>query len=280
VQDGRAPGVVAAVGTYLLRVRHMNARKLSVTLLALFALLIISLPAACRQDEPAQGDPGPEPPALVMDTGPIIQDIINAYGGRDAIMKAKNVFARGPIKAFMRKDSGTYTRHMSMDGRLRVDIRYTMSSELRILNGRDGWRGEEKGALTKVSGFQYLSMVYQYNQLNIPHGLIKGQYDVKWAGEAEVEGRTTDILYLSDNEGPDMEIFVDREDHRILKTSGFFYFGGQRVDLTAEFADFRKVDGVLFPFRITNYSEGFKLGETDITDMRVNVRMKDSLFRP
>jgi hypothetical protein len=257
----------------------MNARKLSVTVLALFALLIISLPAACRQDLPAQSEPS-ETTAQAKDTKPIVEGIIEAYGGKDAITKVKNVFAKGPIRAFMRQDNGTYTRHMALDRKLRVDIRYTQSSELRILNGSEGWRGENKGALNKVEGFQYLAMVYQYNQLNIPYGLIKDQYDVKWIGEAEVEGSQTDILALSGEDGPAMEIYVDRNDHRILKTSGFFDFGGQRVDLTAEFAEFKKVHGVLFPFKITNYSEGFKLGETDLKEVRVNVRMKDSLFRP
>lgn len=57
--------------------------------------------------------------------------------------------------------------------------------------------------------------------------------------------------------------------------------GGQgAVDLTAEFADYRDVAGVKFPFRVTNYSGEKKIAETTVTEIGINREMPDSLFQP
>ncbi len=214
------------------------------------------------------------------DAGPIVEGIIKAYGGKAAIAAVKGVYVKAGITAEMRGDTGTYVRYLERPRKLRVEIDYSRSSELRILNGDEGWRGEGKGALVRVGGFQLLSMVYQYKQLEIPYGLATGAYKVRWSGEGMVGGTRADILTLTDAEGPEMDIYVDPKSRLILRTSGYFEMNGRQADLTAEFSDFREMGGTVIPFTITNYSQGFKIGVTTIKQCEVNLPMEEALFRP
>jgi len=88
------------------------------------------------------------------------------------------------------------------------------------------------------------------------------------------------VLQCTDRAGNEMQVFVNAENSRIVKTLATFYMGNQTTSLSAEFSDFRMVDGILFPFRIVNYAGGSKISETIITRYVVNPPPDDSLFTP
>jgi hypothetical protein len=77
-----------------------------------------------------------------------------------------------------------------------------------------------------------------------------------------------------------MEVFVNAENYRIVKSIGTFTMGSQSTSLSSEFSDFRNVDGVLFPFRIVNYAGGNRIAEITIARYLVNPTIDDSLFTP
>lgn len=247
----------------------MPISRLSVLLAALFLAMQFSATASH-----AAGN------ATEPDASRVVAGIIKAYGGKDAIMGVKNVYATGEITAVMRDDKGTYTRYIEHDRKLRVETIYGRSSEVRIMDGDAGWRTGERGALEKVTSFRLLAMVYQYKQLDLPYGLLTNTYKVRLAGEGEVDGRHVDILALDDVEGPPMDVYVDSREFHILKVTGYMNVNGNQTDLSVEFGDFRKVGGMLQPFRITNYSGGRLIGHTTIKDCKANQKMAGSLFRP
>jgi outer membrane lipoprotein-sorting protein len=77
-----------------------------------------------------------------------------------------------------------------------------------------------------------------------------------------------------------MEVFVNAENYRIVKSVGIFAIGTQPTSLSSEFSDFRTVDRVLFPFRIVNYARGNKISEITISRYLINPAIDDSLFNP
>jgi len=211
----------------------------------------------------------------------LIPKIISAYGGEDAIKRAKRVYAAGDITAFMRNDKGTYTRYMERDRKLRVETAYASgSSELRILNGKTGWRRMDKTQVLESRDFQLLAMVYQYKQLDMPYGLLTGQYNIADEGIITLNGAEVEVLDVEDGEGPPMKIYVDIKSSLIVRTEGYFFVKGNLTSLGADFSDFKKVDGVILPFRIINSGSGQLIGETIIKKYKINPAMDESLFRP
>ena len=209
-----------------------------------------------------------------------ITGIVAAYGGEKAVRDAKRVYATGRITAYMRGDTGTYTRWLDRDGRkLRVETRYTKSSETRMLSGKHGRRGMD-GDVEDVTGFQYLAMVYQYKQQDLIYGLMTGRYKVRYDQPVTDGAMTVEAFNIEDAEGPPMSMYVDPKTMHILEIEGRFNVNGQSATLSAQFSDFRKVKGLLVPYRIKNFGTGgVEIGETNILKYEINGKMEPTLFK-
>jgi hypothetical protein len=231
----------------------------------LFILMSIIVTSASCTHEPSYGT--------------VTENIIKAYGGRERLAKVVSIAAEGRITALVRGDEGVYRRALKREGKLFVDIIYKRSTEQRILNGPKGYRGT-KDRLEQVSGPRYLAMVYQYNELNLPYGFLDNSYTVSEIGKDRLNGQEVRVFRCTDHANNVMEVSVSTENYRIVKISGTFAMGSQSTSLSSVYTDFRSVDGILFPFRIDNYADGFKISEITITRYMVNPPIDDSLFSP
>jgi hypothetical protein len=187
--------------------------------------------------------------------------------------------AEGKITTFMPKDEGTYSYYLKRNRRLLVDIKYTKRTEKRILNGDRGYSGTNK-EVSEATGLTYRAMVYQYNQLSLPYGLLDGALRVTYLHKDSLYGRPVAVLKLTDRAGNEMEAAVDSENYHIVQTTGFFEMGQEKTRLSAEFSDFRMVDGVLIPFTIVNYADGLKISETQFIKCTINPDIRDAVFSP
>ena len=206
-------------------------------------------------------------------------NVINAYGGRQAIERLKAVYASGNIEAYMLQDRGVYERFFRRDRKLKIITKYARSSETRILNNKRGFRGADR-PLEEVHDHRLLAMIYQYKHLDMPHGLMTDAYAISNRRSAELRGREVEILRLIDIEGPAMDIFVDRKTFYIVKVTGFFTVGSTKTELSSEFFDFRRVGNTVLPFRVVNYGSGQKIAETIITSYELYQDLPDALFEP
>ncbi len=210
----------------------------------------------------------------------IINKVIEAYGGKEVIEGIHAVHAKGKIEAFMLHDQGTYEFYFSRGGKLRVETKYEHSSEVRILNGEKGYRSSDTLPFEEVYGPRFLSMVYQYKHLNILHDLVNGAYRIRSAGLSSENGDNIETFRLKDKEGTVMDISVDKQTFLIVRVTAYFSENNKQIALSAEFSDFRKVEGVVFPFKITNYAGGLKIAQTVIDKYSLNPSIPDSFFVP
>ena len=177
--------------------------------------------------------------------------------GREQLAKVKGISAEGRIRTFFPEDSGSYYWYMKRERKLYVDIRYSHSSEKRVLNGMNGYRGTG-GRIEKVLGPPYDGMVYQYNQLDLPFGLIDGSLKILEHRKGDLNGKKVDILNLADRHGYKIEVYVSARNYHILKVIGYFTIGGNKTSLEAEFRDYKKVERnivALYDYQLCN---GFK----------------------
>ncbi len=206
-------------------------------------------------------------------------DIIDAYGGKGAVENVRSVYMKGKIRALAFDDKGTYVYYLKRGRKLRVNIRYTRSTEERILNGNRGYESTGAG-FSRAFGDRYLGIVYQYRQIDLPYALLSDTYRITYEGDAELNGRKARVLALSSTEGPPMKIYVDAKSFFIFRVSGFFAMDTGVLVLSAEFSDFRKVQGIKLPFKITNFAGNQKIAETVVDKYQINPVIEESLFRP
>ncbi len=210
----------------------------------------------------------------------IINKVIAVYGGKEAIEGIHSLHAKGEIEAFMLHDRGTYELYFKRERKLLVETKYKRSSERRILNGDRGYRSTDALPLEEVFGPRYFAMVYHYKHLDILHDLIKGAYQIRSAGKTSVNGNNVEVFRLDDKGDTVMDICIDEQRSFIIKVTGYFSAENKKIDLSAEFSDFKKVGGSVFPFRITNYAGGLKIAQTVMDKYSINPEIADSFFEP
>ncbi|MFZ5995866.1 MAG: hypothetical protein ACOYW7_00020 [Nitrospirota bacterium] len=214
----------------------------------------------------------------------VINNVIEAYGGKEAIGNIHTLRARGTITTRMSGKQGVYEVQFKRDRKLFVETRYGDSWERRILNGTRGYRTSDRHALEEVSGPRYLSMLYQYKHLNLLYDLVRGAYQIRPGGRdatySSLYGNDVEKFTMADNEGAVIETYIDTRTSYIIKVVGYFKAGDKTTSLSAEFSDFKKVDGRVFPFKVTNFAGGLKIAETVIETYTINPDIPDSLFMP
>jgi outer membrane lipoprotein-sorting protein len=209
-----------------------------------------------------------------------IKGMIAAYGGEKALAKIKTMYTKGSIRKYMQEEKGISTRYFKRPRKLRVELFYPLGSEIRVINGFHGWRGSDSVGLREVHGPPYLAMAYQFKYLDLPFGFLDKGYRIDYLGRESVNGVPMEVLQVVDDEGPTMRISVDAGTHLITRVAATFGFGPVSTELSAEFSDYRDIEGIKVPFKVINYSGSNLIAETVIIEIRFNGEMPDSLFQP
>jgi hypothetical protein len=215
------------------------------------------------------------------DVNSLIAKTVAAYGGEKAIEGATGIRAVGDINAIMRRDRGSYEFSFKRPRKLRVDTKYQHSFEIRLLNGNSGYRGTAEASLAPVKDQRFLAMVYQYKHIDILYGIIHDLYTISRKGKEDLDGKSVEVLHLTDQEGPPMDVYIGTTSFYIVKVTGYIVVGdGRSTTLSSEFSDFRKVGDTVFPFKVTNYAGGQKIAETVMKTYTIDPAIPDSIFAP
>ena len=235
--------------------------RLFVIALAPFSLSV----AASEQDAPSLA---------------LVEKIVRAYGGAQQVERLTALSVEGEIDAFARGTRGTYKRFFQRPRLLRVETSYPGMSETRVLNGQLAWRVNDREVIKGDTGPSRQAMIYQYKQLDLPYGLLKGLYNLRFAGEEAVGSLQTQVVEVSDDEGPAMRINVDTTTHFIVKVTGVLQSGEKTMSLSVEFSDFRLIEGTPLPFHLNHFAAGIAISETVIARYALNPVLNSELFVP
>jgi hypothetical protein len=227
------------------------------------------MPLACAEEGKAE-----------FQTTSFIKEVITAYGGEKALANIKSVYSKGSIQTFMRNEKGISTRYFKRPRKLRVELFYPHASETRIVNGFKGWRGSDTTPLREVHGAPYLAMVYQFKYLDLPFGFLDKGYRITHIGHETFKGTPVEVLQLDDDEGPTMRVYIDSATHLITRVVGTFGSVQESAELSAEFSDYREIQGIKVPHKVVNYSGSNRIAETVVVEVQVNREMPDLLFQP
>jgi outer membrane lipoprotein-sorting protein len=103
-------------------------------------------------------------------------------------------------------------------------------------------------------------------------------YSVDYAGEEKIEGRTAYKLLLMNKRDDIFFLWVDAENHEVVKRTAYRVFSNQRVAVDTFFKDFRDVGGVLQPHRIETTANGRTLYVMLIDRMEANIEIPAGTF--
>ena len=207
----------------------------------------------------------------------IIDRVVEAYGGREALASHPFVVQEGEVAAHAHADVGRVTRILARPWRLRVSIRYPGgATERRLLDGQRGWRDGRE-----VTGSPAMAaMLLQAARMDLPFLLHEARARVVDEGDVEREGRTLRALRVPLAEGMDVVAEVDPASGRIERAVARAQAGGIPLEFRTAYADFRKVSGVLVPFREENFAQGRHAGTTTLKSVEFLSEAPTGAFQP
>lgn len=207
----------------------------------------------------------------------LVDRVLAAHGGREALAKARAYRMEGTVTSVMR-GTGATVRTFERPDRLRIVIDYPGRLETRILDKGRGWRSNPDGTLTAADDFLLTSMVLQAARANLPWILDERRAEL--VPLAPMDGGQLQGLELPLGQGLRLTVYVESGTGRIARSAGVLASPSMTTNFATDYADFRTVDGVLFPFREANFAANQSTGETVITKITVNPPLTDADFRP
>jgi len=184
------------------------------------------------------------------DVAGLLRKVSDAYGGSSALAECPGFRARGRVLSLADGVNGTVIVSLSLNGALRVEIRYPSRTETRILSGKLAWDGGRERQ--KPSDRDMASSIrLQYHRLAAPFELAAASApDLEARGTSD-EGWIRLRRQWSDALSTTYEI--DPESGRIRRIRGVLTTGAGELEFVSECSDFREVGGLQFPFRTTTW---------------------------
>ena len=195
-----------------------------------------------------------------------INSVMEAYGGAKAVTKQKTHRIEGVVEAHIRGDKGEFRRDSSAPDSMRVVLTYPTRSEVRILAGTKGWRGDattQKPAL----GMPHTAMMYQMIRSSAPWFMRDCRKRLKHGATIVDKGKTYLAMRLKWSESLIIDFWIEDQSRRLVKVQGILIAHGAKMVFETQYSDFRKVDGVLVPHTEKSIVRDKHTGTTRVTSV-------------
>jgi len=188
----------------------------------------------------------------------VVSNVMKEYGGKAAWQKVTSLRETGTVVPVMRKGDGKLTRTWSGPGKLNVEIVYPTETEVRIVDGDHGTKNGKE-----VTGGNLDGMRLQAARLELPMLLVTKHATLKDLGTKDgiraVEIPLSEALALTVN--------IDTKTSHILRSTG----KASGLEFVVDYSDFRRVNGLLFPFAEAGMAMGTPTANTKFDAIVVNV---------
>ncbi|MCK5236348.1 MAG: hypothetical protein KAR06_05105 [Deltaproteobacteria bacterium] len=180
--------------------------------------------------------------------------VIAAYGGKKNLEKLKSYRQIWAIKSMMGGAAGSESRFVDGDKRLRVEVVYPKSAEIRLIDGERGFRVSNAGMVDAKGPSLFAMKLQRLRVSSLLYLLEKKQFLTL----SEVEGFTV----LSFKEGElTGNYYINPKTFMIEKFSGSFMMGDRQMEFIAQYSEFKEVDGVVMPHKELKSAMGITTAE-------------------
>jgi hypothetical protein len=213
------------------------------------------------------------PPTLLRaddraDALAIVDDAIKAHGGADVLAKAQGFTRKGTGSLLPFGPPGlpfTDELTVSLPDRSRHAVEIDKKSRIvLVLNGDKGWRSEG-GPADELGGVRLKEVADEVYVLWLTTltPLKKDDVTLKPLPPTKVDDKPAVGVSVSAKGRPDVKVYFNKDSHLLVKIEREALQGGQKVDKEYLYGDYKDVDGVKLPGKLTENVNGKKL--TDIT---------------
>jgi tetratricopeptide (TPR) repeat protein len=207
----------------------------------------------------------------------MLERYVQAVGGIGALTVIKTRVAKGTIDIVGVSRGGSVELYFKAPNKTLTVIRAQPLSLVKLgFNGRVGW-AQTPGGLRIVKGSELVGIQRDSDFYN-PATLRVNYPKINLLGRSKIGYREVYVLELHPGVGTPERLYMDANTYLPVRVNVMRTNASQRaVAVEIYLDDWREVDGIKVPFRITQGSPGLNVGIT-LIDIKYNVALDDSLF--
>jgi hypothetical protein len=204
----------------------------------------------------------------------IVDDAIKAHGGADALAKAQ-AFTRkgtGSVKPFDKEMPLTEELTVSLPDRMRLSSEIDKTARIVIvLNGDKAWQSTG-GPASEIAALRLKEVTDEASVLWLATltPLKKDSFTLKPLPEKKVNDKPAIGISVSAKGRPDVKMYFDKGSHLLVKIEREAQQGGVKVDKEYLYDDYKDVDGVKLPGRLTESVNGKKFSEVTAASYKLH----------
>jgi hypothetical protein len=239
--------------------------------------------------------------ALVLIVGParaddqadakaLLDKAIKAHGGEEALArnKSKVEVVKGKGKFYGMGEGIDFTMEMIVQhpDRIRSEIELEVGGMqikfLQVVNGNKGWQklADQLQDMTKEQLEEAKAQFYLRKVVSLLP-LRDKEYKLSPLGEVKIESKPAVGLRVEHKGERDVNLFFDKESGLLVKTEMKArdpMAGDKEFNSESYYSDYRKVDGVQTPFKLSLKRDGEKYVESESTEVKREDKVDETTF--
>jgi len=211
----------------------------------------------------------------------IINKNLEARGGKDKIKAVQTARMTGKLVMGQGMEA-PITMELARPNKMRMEFTLQGMTGIQAYDGKSGWSVMPFMGKTEPEKMSD-DDIKQAEDMADMDGLLvdykeKG-HQVEYVGKEDVEGTPAHKLKVTKKNGDVVNVYIDAESYMEIKDAGKVKVRGQEIEGQTLFGDFKKVDGIVYPFSIEQKSSAGPGGMTiSISKIEVNPTVDASRF--
>jgi outer membrane lipoprotein-sorting protein len=211
----------------------------------------------------------------------IINKNLEARGGKDKIKAVQTARMTGKLVMGGGMEA-PITMELARPHKMRMEFTLQGMTGVQAYDGKSGWSVMPFMGKTEPEKMSD-DDIKQAEDMADMDGLLvdykeKG-HQVEYVGKEDVEGTPAYKLKVTKKNGDVVNVYIDSESYMEIKDAGKVKVRGQEIEGQTTFGDFKKVEGIVYPFSIEQKSSAGPGGMTiSISKIEVNPKVDDSRF--
>jgi len=246
-------------------------------------LFVVAVTVAAVAETTIETAPGAKAPAVArLDSEQVERDAVRelldchleALGGRERILALGGAMVTSTVKAFgLEGRSTTWTRAPNL---IRNELDLGFMTQEAMFDGQRAWKVDGNRRASRLEGLDrealvgravFASHLYCFPEIN--------GSNYRFLGPTKKDGRTLLCLAVSPPGGAPSRLYFDAQSCLLVRSEIEY----RELGSVTTYADFREVDGVLFPFysRLSTGDSRFDV-ETRVQSVVVDPEVDDNFF--
>ncbi len=212
-----------------------------------------------------------------------LQDVLNknyqAKGGLEKLKGIKTIYAEGKVVAQgMEMPFKTWVKYPD---KIKMQTKFQGQTMVQAYDGKTAWwimpmMGPKPMPMPPSQAEQFK----EQNQFRDPLVFYKELgYKLEYLGEGEADGTPVYKIKLSKPNGDVLIYYLDKETGLEIKADFYGKRQGREIKGENYFGDYRKVNGILFPFYIETRMGGKVVSQVTIEKIVINQPIDDAIFK-